>query len=38
MRAWQLAVTYEHEESKLYDVTPIKSEKFGRFLGLLKDG
>lgn len=38
MRTWQLAVTYEHEECGIYDITPTKSEKFTRFLGRLKEG
>ncbi len=37
MRAWQLAVTYTHEESGLYDVVPDKSGTFVRFLKKLKE-
>ena len=32
MRAYQLAVTYTHAESELYDIVPGKRERFARFL------
>ena len=35
MRAWQIAVSYTHTESDIYDVTQGKSEKFPRLLQLL---
>ncbi len=36
MRAWQLAVSYTHAESALYDVTAGKRGKFARFLEKLE--
>lgn len=38
MRAWQLAVSYTHAESRLYDVVTGKSDKFARFFGKLEKG
>ena len=35
MRAWQIAVSYSHAESNIYDVTQGKSEKFPHLLRLL---
>lgn len=37
MRAWQIAVSYTHAESGIYDITQGKSEKFPRLLGLLRE-
>ncbi len=38
MRAYQLAVTYEHEKSERYAITKGKKEKFTRFFEKLKSG
>lgn len=38
MRAWQLAVSYTHEESDAYEITPGKREKFPRLTRLLAQG
>ena len=38
MSQWMIAVTYEHEESDIYDVTQDKSSKVEGFLAKLKKG